>query len=526
MSKRLVFVLVLMALALFGLSGCTPCDMVSPDLVSPDWREVLDPSAAVLDWNYVDSCTPDNFEIILSKDSSFSVIEHTGTVASSTTIWNAPALDIAEEYFWRVRAEDKGVYGPYSLELRSFFTGPTCSAGDLVAPTLVYPAYGGIYDNDYESLEWAWPLSTCIPESYRVEVSMASCFVDDTFNGGTGTPGTRWGFGSTHPAGTQFWWRISAFADGAWGPSSFVSSFFTGPVCPAADLVAPELISPNSSGPSPVDPEFLWSYPDSSCIPEGFHLELYEDWEMTAPIFGVYEPHMLQFTYRDPSPFPDCQQFFWRVAMVTDDGSEEQFSDLTRFVVDTGSCDCAPGDAPIPPPPPPNPSDLPPQPPPPPSWRHPGDCIPDGELVKLSPDYDFDDSTHDSSSTGVFYVGYDPPGLDPATQYYWKVAYYVDDGGTEIFGDFSPMRSFFTGPECTSLAEVVAPVQLYPADGAVVNTLTPALHYTPGTPGCIPDGYLLHLHTLEDLSDPNLLGEFSLPGTTVLPEPPLLDCHF
>ncbi len=43
MSKRLIFALVLMALALFGLSACTPCDMVSPGLVSPDWREILDP---------------------------------------------------------------------------------------------------------------------------------------------------------------------------------------------------------------------------------------------------------------------------------------------------------------------------------------------------------------------------------------------------------------------------------------------------------------------------------------------------
>ncbi len=71
MSKRLVFALVLTALALFGLSACTPCDMVAPGLVSPDWREILDPNAAVLNWNYTDSCTPDNFEIYLSKDAKF-----------------------------------------------------------------------------------------------------------------------------------------------------------------------------------------------------------------------------------------------------------------------------------------------------------------------------------------------------------------------------------------------------------------------------------------------------------------------
>ena len=102
MSKRLVFALGLMAMALFGLSACTPCDMVAPDLVSPDWREILDPNVAVLNWNYTDSCTPDNFEIYLSKDSSFSVIEHTGTVAGSAITWTAQTLDDAEEYFWEI----------------------------------------------------------------------------------------------------------------------------------------------------------------------------------------------------------------------------------------------------------------------------------------------------------------------------------------------------------------------------------------------------------------------------------------
>ncbi len=123
MSKRLIFALVLMALALFGLSACSPCDMVAPGLVSPDWREILDPNAAVLNWNYTDSCTPDNFEIYLSKDSNFSVIEHTGIVAGNTTTWTAPVLDDAEEYFWAVRAKDEGVYGPQSTELRSFLRG-------------------------------------------------------------------------------------------------------------------------------------------------------------------------------------------------------------------------------------------------------------------------------------------------------------------------------------------------------------------------------------------------------------------
>ena len=92
-----------------------------------------------------------------------------------------------------------------------------------------------------------------------------------------------------------------------------------------------------------------------------------------------------------------------------------------------------------------------------------------------------------------------------------------------MIGDYSSSHSFFTGPECTSLAEVVAPVRLAPADGSVVNTLFAALKYTPGIPGCIPDGYLLHLHEMADFSDPNLLTENLFPATTVLTDP-LTNC--
>jgi hypothetical protein len=121
-------------------------------------------------------------------------------------------------------------------------------------------------------------------------------------------------------------------------------------------------------------------------------------------------------------------------------------------------------------------------------------------------------------------VGYDPPGLDPATQYNWKVAYYINDGEDQVLGDFSSNRFFFTGPACGSLAEVAAPDLLGPADGEVVDTLTPILTYAPGAPACIPDGYLLHLHTMADFSDPNLLTEYSIPATRIATDP-LTDCQ-
>jgi len=525
MSKRLIFALVLMALALFGLSACTPCDMVAPGLVSPDWREILDPNSAVLDWNYTDSCTPDNFEILLSKDSNFSVIEHTGTVAGSTTTWTAPTLDDAEEYFWAVRAKDEGVYGPQSTELRSFFTGPTCGAGDLVAPNLGDPPSGGIYDNDYDSLTWSWPLHTCIPESYRVEVSIdVPSFTDTTYNGATGTPGTSWGFGSPPPAATQFWWRISAYADGAYGPASMHKRFFTAPACASGSLLAP---TPEH----PVDgeiveflmPIFTWSYPDPSCTPEGQRILLSDKPDMSSIIFDANSPTSAARAMISWATLADCGEYYWQISAISG-GIEGPSSPIQRFVIDTtGTCDCSPGATTIPVQTGPTNYSILPDTNAHLRWYNPGGCFPDGAAVQIATAHDYSDMD-EFTFPGQFVTGYDPPALNPATQYRWKAAYYMDDGGSPAIGNYSGTRSFFTGPECTSLSEVVAPVRLAPPDGSTVNANYAALQFTPGSPGCIPDGYLLHLHELADFSDPNQLAEYSHPATTVLTDP-LTNCQ-
>jgi hypothetical protein len=527
MSKRLAFTLMMLLLTGVGLSACTPCDMIAPDLVSPGLWEILDPTAVVLNWNYTDSCTPDNFEIILSKDSSFSTIEHTGTVAGTLTSWTAPTLDDAEEYYWRVRGVDEGTNGPWSTQIRSFFTGPVCSAGELVAPSLVYPDFGGIYDNAYESLEWSWPLTTCIPESYRVEVSMGSpSFTDTTYNGGTGNPSTRWGFGSTPPAATQFWWRITPFADGAYGPTSLAKMFWTGPICAGGSLVAPEPVQPlNNDIVTIANPIFSWTYPDPSCAPEGMHLWISDTPDMSSIALDAHNPDIAALAFQAGITFDDCGEYYWQVAMISE-GVEGPPSTKQRFIIDTGAgCACAPGSTTIPVQTGPGNYEILPDTDANLRWFNPGGCFPDGAAVQIATDHDFGDM-NEFTFPGTFVSGYDPPGLDPATQYRWKAAFYMDDAGSPVIGDYSGPRSFFTGPECASLAEVVAPVRLSPADGSTVNTLTPALKYTPGTPGCIPDGYLLNLHMLPDLSDPNLLGEYTLPATTVVITNPLVNCQW
>jgi hypothetical protein len=526
MSKKIIVAFTFLVITLFGLSGCDPIptcapgSLLAPDLVSPDWREVMDGSSAQLEWSYPDTCEPDQFEIILSQERDYSVIEHTQLVSGSATNYTPPTLDIAEEYFWRVRAKVGSTFGDYSHELRSFFTLPYCTSADLYRPNLQLPAWGGIFIRGYDSLEWEYPISSCIPESYRVELSTDSDFVDTSLNGGTGNPSTRWGPGSPLAAATQYWWRITAYADSTYGPTSIAYSFFTDPICTGPSVMAPSAISPLDWDIVPtLNPDFEWSYPDTSCSPEGTHLQVATTPDFSSLFFDADNPTHASRSMIFGVPLADCQTYYWRVAMVSE-GTYGPWSTPQQFVInETDSCSCDSASLPIPELASPGPYEILPGTDPSLQWTIPGSCFPEGYGIDLNRFHDF--SAPDLGGGAIHpYTSWGPAAtLDPGTQYWWRVFSGV---GTD-FSDPSSQRSFFTGPECTSLAEVVAPDLISPVDGAVVDTLVPPLRYAPGNPACIPDGYSLHLHTLSDLSDPNLLGDFALPGTTVLPDP-LTDC--
>ncbi len=115
---------------------------------------------------------------------------------------------------------------------------------------------------------------------------------------------------------------------------------------------------------------------------------------------------------------------------------------------------------------------------------------------------------------------YSPPTLQPATQYWWHVfsTYQGALSGTSNYA------SFYTEPECTSQSQLIAPVIIYPKNGASVDTLTPTFNYIPGTPGCIPDHYFIDLQTDQNFQGVTLLGALAFPTTVVGPSIPLSDC--
>ncbi len=499
---------------------CDPGNLEAPELLSPDWREVMSGSAVVLEWAYPSTdCQPESYEVILSKERDYAVLEITEDTGNPDTTWSpSSALDPAEEYFWRVAAKVGTTKSDYSHERRSFFTEPVCDSSDLVAPSLTLPPNGGIFERNVDSLEWEWPLSSCIPESYRVELSPTADFSDTSLFGATGTPGTRWGPGSPLDPATQYWWRIYGFVGTTLGPPSATWTFVTDPVCDSASLVAPYLSTPGSwEILTTTTPEFSWTYPDPNCTPEGFHLQVATDPDMIDMVLDANNPTTASSSFQAGAPLDDCQSYFFRVAVVAD-GMEGPFTDVRRFTIDTGTCACDPGSIPQPSLVWPDYFEIVPGNSPTLEWSNPGDCDPEGYTVRLSPIHDLSDSslfggTGDASTTWA-------PGspLDPATQYWWEVAGMVGPDS----GPASSKRSFFTGPECNYVGTTGAPQLLAPIDGDVISTLLPYLRYRAGD--CIPDGYLVNLQTDPELGGTNLLTEYDMPSTTVLLTDPLTDC--
>lgn len=392
-----------------------------------------------------------------------------------------------------------------------------------VQPQNVGPANGAITNVVRPVLTWTYP-NGCDPERYVINLStnatVGGTVTEQDLSGTTADATTSWSPNEDLTPGHYYLWNVAAQNATIVGPASEGWVFFEGPVCDTASLVAPILDTPNLDAPADTQyPLYEWHYPGSDCTPEGYVINVATDASFTSGM--VYDPTLNHpFTnWRTSVPLQDCTTYYWRLAAIS--GSDTgPWSTAAEFAVDTtGACTCDAAE--LAQPVPVYPSQyaivsglLPIL-----EWSNPGTCEPEGYAVHLS-------SWLDMSDTSLFGGTGNPdtrwaPGvpLQPATEYWWQVA---GGMGTQL-GPFSPLRAFFTGPECSSASQPVAPVRLGPADGSQISEQSAFLHFTPGSPGCIPDGYLVDLQTDSSFGGTNLLGQFNMPGTTVITDP-LDDC--
>ena len=405
---------------------------------------------------------------------------------------------------------------------------PICPPENLEIPVLVTPDDGTNVEIPGLTFHWVYNPAGCLPEEFEIQVSQSHSF--DNLSGATLDVGeSHWSPQVGLLSATIYYWRMRATVTDGPGPWSPTWSFYTGPVCEAASLVAPEPIFPAGYMFVYDAPFFEWTYPDDACVAEGYHLQVASDPGFATLVFDERrtDPSTLWLPTFD---LENCSVYYWHVAAIQG-GSDGPYSATETFSVNvaatcTQQCTEDQLVAPVPLGPPhyanvgtaPTeglvPGLL--------WWGYPMPCLPEGFGVHLSTERDFSDSSlfggvHPVTGFGGNWTPSVP--LEPATQYWWEV--FAGIGTT--FGPTSPVRSFFTGPQCASGSDAIPPTLLSPEDGATVDTLTPWLRYTPGEGGCVPDGYAIYLDTDADFAGEEPYASLNLPGTTFIPDP-LQDC--
>jgi hypothetical protein len=402
---------------------------------------------------------------------------------------------------------------------------PTCDTASLVAPNLASPADGVLINDLSPTFQWNYP-DNCNPEEYVIDLSTAPDFSGTNLGGHTGDPSTSWYPTTPLDPATMYWWRVAPRNGSTQGPYSTVRWFYTGPSCGLANLVAPIPEWPSQDAVVQAStPGYQWNYPDAGCAPEGYHLQVSSSPDFSNIVTDIREgnPHII---WTPGVALADCLTYYWRVAAI-DGASDGPWSTPVSFMVDsTDSCTCDPADLVAPDLSSPGPFEVVDTVLPILEWTNPGSCIPESYAVHLSDIWDM-------SNTALFGATGSPstnwaPGvnLEEGTQYWWQVAAGV---GFDL-GDFSSRSSFFTGPICGDTGIYhPAPELLSPADGADVTNVSDTgdiyavLRYRPGTPRCIPEGYLVELDTDPSFPGPNLLAYYDIPSTTILTDP-LTDC--
>jgi hypothetical protein len=404
---------------------------------------------------------------------------------------------------------------------------PYCSPEDLQLPVMFAPADGVNIEMSGLTFRWVYNPAGCLPEEYQIQVSQSPTF--DSYSGAKVDVGqNEWSPEVGLLPATVYYWRMRATVmagPGSWSPTW---SFYTGPACEAASLVAPQADFPAGFMFVFDPPAYRWTYPDDACVPPGYHLQVSAAEDFSTLVLDLDQP--TPSTVAAPTNGLDnCGVYYWRVA-ATAGGAEGPFSSVQSFSTNLGAvCTQACTDdqlvSPVPIFPPhyaildaSTPDALYPS----LEWGYPMPCFPEGFGVRLSTSRDWTGPSLGGGVSPVTMFGgnwspADP--LEPATQYWWEVF----PGVGTTFGPPSPARSFFTGPECESGSDSLPPALHSPPDGAVVDTLSPWLRYTAGPGSCIPDGYAIYLDTDEDFAGEDAYSSFNFPGTTFIPDP-LEDC--
>jgi len=406
----------------------------------------------------------------------------------------------------------------FALLLLSACGGPCTEADLLTRPIQDSPANHSLVADLRPVLTWTYP--PCSPEEYIINLwtnATNGTSVDTGFGGLTGSSDKNWSPPSDLTPGQAYIWEVAAKNSTLISPYSPFWEFIVGPACDAAALLPPDAVGPTGTI-SDLDPTYIWDYSDPACTPGGYSLQVAPNNTFTGLVVNMREANPIN-AWTPPVTLNDCDRYYWRVAGI-DGASDGPWSDPANFRINAyGNCICLASELTKPFAVWPGIYEIVPDLLPVLHWNYTGFCQVEGFAIHISTEHDFSDTSRFGGTGSPSTSWTTATELEPATQYWWQVAGGV---GTDL-GEFSTPRSFFTGPECAAINDMIAPELISPIGGAQVTEEFATLRYKPSDGGCIPDGYFINLQTDPLFGGTNLLGSFSLPGTTVLTDP-LDDC--
>ncbi|TAK28394.1 MAG: hypothetical protein EPO21_22805 [Chloroflexota bacterium] len=432
----------------------------TPTLLSPINGTVVGSARPTLDWSDVPSVT--KYRIVWSKSPTFQWTEGTRDNLIDSTFTLDVDLVWNTQYYWRVTATGEGGDSAWS-SIASF----RMPAGPPGLPTLLSPADGMTSASPLQKLDWSDVVGA---ESYQAQISSDAAFattlVDSAVASSELTLAWPLAIEST------YYWRVKA-VNGV-GDSGWTSGFsFTVPAPPGAvTLISPD----DGTTVATLEPTLDW---DDVAGATAFEVQYSRSSTFSS---DVTVATVTTSTYTISPSLPLDVDYYWQLRALNDSGFGP-LSAVRRF------------HTPVTPPPvtePPaapnlvgpaagaNVATLSPT----FSWETAARA--DGYYVQLSRDAGFGTLVTNDYTTAISHTL--SVSLSYATMYYWKIQATNNIGATD-----SAVRNFTTPPAPAAQA----PVLLTPADGVVVDTLTPTLDWENEASS---SGYVIQLSTSSNFS--------------------------
>ena len=202
MSEKIVIAVV----AFVALAFTAPCvrgHPGQPELISPENDENINKNTPFMDWGDVTGA--DNYHIQIDNDSDYSSPNVDNDNVGSVSHYTVPEENAQPDgvYYWRVRAENAGGYGPWSESW--IFRVDTLPPS---APILTSPENNESISDNTPRLEWSPVDENSKPVLYRVHVSDDPQFPYDNRDSDWITA-DNWVVTPELPDGTWYW-RVEA----------------------------------------------------------------------------------------------------------------------------------------------------------------------------------------------------------------------------------------------------------------------------------------------------------------------------